>query len=447
MFGMIFQHFGRYQEIVSVLIRHGFGFILFESMGLKSQGKTDIVMARLGQRIRLVLSELGPTFIKLGQFASTRPDIIPMPIIYELEQLQDRVRQVPFAVMRRTVEQELGASLEDLFQEFDPSPLASASIGQVHFARLKTGESVAVKVQRPNLEIIRTDLEILKEIIPLIENRFPKLKSYSLRGILGEFSRWLEAEQDYLAEGKNAETIAKGFARDSQVIFPRIFWTHTTRRVLTMSYLEGIKLNEREKILTLYDGRTIAELLGGALLRQILRDGFFHGDPHPGNIIVLSKEKIGLIDFGIVGVLNQRLKRKLLKVILALKRRDSKAMAESLLRLGISPKKVDFGGLCQDLTEICRSHLDVPFCQVDLRKVINDCMNLAFRYEIQFPPEFVLLGKSLLTLEGIIHKLDPSMSLAELIKPFRSYWFLEHWSIKEWFKSFLSKKVLNHDPG
>ncbi|WP_047810304.1 ABC1 kinase family protein [Desulfosporosinus acididurans] len=445
---MIFQHFGRYQEIVSVLIRHGFGFILFESKGLKSQGKNEVVMAHLGQRIRRVLNELGPTFIKLGQFASTRPDIIPLPIIHELEQLQDRVPQVPFALISRTIEQELGAPIQEIFQDITPSPLASASIGQVHVGRLKSGAPVAVKVQRPDTGVIETDLEILREIIPVVEYRFPNLKRYYLRGILAEFSRWLQEEQDYLAEGKNAERMAQGFSKDPHVIFPQIYWAHTTKKVLTMSYLEGIKLNERQKILTLYDGRTIAELLGRALLLQILRDGFFHGDPHPGNIIVLSGGRIGFIDFGIVGVLNPRLKRQLLKAILALRRRNSQALAGAILRLGVSSKRVDFASLCQDLAEIQRRHLDVPFGQVDLQKVINDCMNLAFQYELEFPPEFILLGKSLLILEGIIHELDPSMSLAELIKPLRRFWLWEQWSIKDWFKKVLtSKKVLNHDSG
>ncbi|WP_407312562.1 ABC1 kinase family protein [Desulfosporosinus sp. SB140] len=440
----IFRHFGRYQEILSVLIRNGFGFILLENMGLGNQGVTEVGMTRLGQRIRRVLSELGPTFVKIGQFASTRPDIIPRPIIKELEKLQDRVPQVPYEVIRRTVEQELGAPLQALFRDFNPSPIAAASIGQVHYALLKSGEPVAVKVQRPGIaRVIQTDLEIIEEIIPLVERRFPNVKNYYLQGILGEFSRWLEHEQDYLREGKNAETIAKGFVKDPQVIFPSIFWSHTTRRVLTMSYVEGIKLNDREKILALYDGKKIAELLSHSLLLQIVRDGVFHGDPHPGNIMVLSEGKIGFVDFGIVGNLTSGMKRKLFNLIIALNRRNIKAMTKALLQLGLTPKNVEFQSLSQDLAEMYRKHLDVPIGQVALHKFVDDCMNLALRHELDLPPEFVLLGKSLLTLEGIIHDLDPTMSLAELVKPFRKRLVIEHFAIGYWLNKILTfKRVL-----
>lgn len=445
----ILQHSSRYQEIVSVLLRNGFGFIMYEKMGLGSHGITEAGMIHLGQRIRHVLGELGPTFIKIGQFASTRPDILPMPIIRELEQLQDRVPQVPFEVIREKVEQELGAPIQELFRDFNPSPLAAASIGQVHYAHLNSGEPVAVKVQRPGIaKVIRTDLEIMTEIIPLVERRFPKVKNYSLQEILEEFSKWLKNEQDYLLEGKNAERIAKGFTKDPHVIFPSIFWNYTTGRVLTMSYIEGLKLNDREKISALYEGKKIAELISHALLLQILRDGVFHGDPHPGNIMVLSGGRIGFVDFGIVGNLNPALKRNLFNLIIALNRRNAKAMTKALLQLGVTPKKVEFESLSQDLVEMYKRHLDVPIGQISLHKLVNDCMNVAFQHEIVLPPEFILLGKSLLTLEGIIHELAPAMSLAELAKPFRHRLIMARFMIEYWLRDVLTcKKVLKHDKG
>ncbi|MDQ7094495.1 AarF/UbiB family protein [Desulfosporosinus sp. PR] len=444
MLATIFRHFSRYQEILSVLMRHGFGFILLENMGSGNRRITEAGMASLGQGIRRVLADLGPTFIKIGQFASTRPDLIPGPIIKELEKLQDRVPQLPFELIRRTIEQELGAPLQSLFSDFNPSPLAAASIGQVHYARLKSGEPVAVKVQRPNIAgIIRTDLEIIAEIIPLLERRFPKVQNYFLSGILREFSRWLENEQDYLREGKNAETVAQGFVKDQRVVFPSIYWSHTTRRVLTMSYLEGVKLNEREKVLALYDGKRIAELLSHSLLLQIVRDGVFHGDPHPGNILVLPGERIGYVDFGIVGTLTPALKGALFDLIMALNRRDTRAMAKALLQLGLTARNSELESLCQDLAEMQRKHLDVPIAQIALHNLVDDCMNLAFRHDIEFPPEFVLLGKSLLTLEGIVHELDPGMSLAELVKPFRKRLIVEHFALRSWLKKvFTLKKVL-----
>jgi ubiquinone biosynthesis protein len=442
----IFEHFSRYQEIVSVLIRHGFGFILLENMGLPGQRMKDVGMAKLGKSIRGVLGDLGPSFIKIGQFASTRPDIIPQPIIRELELLQDRAPQVPFNFIRHSVEQELRAPIEELFQEFNPSPLAAASIGQVHYAQLKSGEPVAVKVQRPDMRVIQTDLEILKEIIPLIEYRFPEVKKYTLQGLLAEFSGWLVQEQDYVREGKNAEKMAKGFASDSRVIFPKIFWNYTTSRVLTMSYLEGIKLNDREKISALYDKKKIAQRISRALLQQILRNGFFHGDPHPGNIIVLSEERIGFIDFGLVGVLDPILKRDLLKLLIALNRRNTNAITKALQQLAATSSQAELENLSQDLAKMSQGHLDVPIGQLDFQKLVNDCMNLAFEHSIELPPGFILLGKSLLILEGIIHELDPGISLAELLKPFRCRLFLEQFALNYWLgRAMFSKKVLNHD--
>lgn len=429
------RHLRRYQEIVSVLIRNGFGFILFEHMGLGGNAvEADVDLVQLGRRVRQALGELGPTFMKIGQFASTRPDIVPKPVIRELEQLQDRAPLIRFEDVRRTVEQELGAPLKELFLEFNPSPLAAASIGQVHYAVLHTGKPVVVKVQRPNIStVIQTDLEIMKDVVALIEQRFPRAKDYALRGMLGEFSGWLEKEMDYTLEGKNADKMAKGFEKDSQVIIPRIFWEFTTRRVLTMAYVDGVKLNDRQKIATLhYDEKTIAARISKALLQQILRDGFFHGDPHPGNIFVLSGGRIAFVDFGIVGNLTPAMKRRFANLISALTRRNTKTMVKAMLQLGVVPQNVDLDCLRQDLDGMRKKHLDVPIGETSLPELVNDLLNMAFRHRIEIPSDFILLGKSLLTLEGIVHELDPTMSVAELAKPFRRQFIKERFLIFRW---------------
>lgn len=445
------RHFRRYQEIVSVLIRNGFGFILFEHLGLGSNGSpADVDLAQLGKRVRQALGELGPTFMKIGQFASTRPDIIPKPVLKELEQLQDRAPLIRFEDVRRTVEQELGDPIKRLFREFDPSPLAAASIGQVHYAVLHTGEAVVVKVQRPNIStVIQTDLEILKDIVTLIEQRLPKAKDYALHGMLGEFSRWLEKELDYTAEGKNAEKMAKGFERDPQVIIPRIFWEFTTRRVLTMAYVDGVKLNDRQKIAALhYDEKTIAAHISKALLQQILRDGFFHGDPHPGNVFVLSGGRIAFVDFGIVGNLTPVMKRRFANLISALTRRNTKSMVKAMLQLGVVPQNVDLDRLRQDLDGLRRKHLDVPIAQTSLPELVNDLLTMAFQHRIEVPSDFILLGKSLLTLEGIVHELDPTLSVADLAKPFRFQFIKESFFSFQWFKRIVRRSPLSLDePG
>jgi ubiquinone biosynthesis protein len=428
------RHLLRYQEIAAVLIRNGLGFIFFEYLGLGSKWtNAGVDLIQLGQRIRQILGELGPVFIKIGQFASTRPDIIPKPILRELEKLQDKAPPIPFAEIKLIVEKELGAPLHGLFAEFEPTPLATASIGQVHYAILHNGESVAVKVQRLNImTVIQTDLEIMKDIIPLIEQRFPKLKNYSLQGFLREFSGWLEKELNYRIEGDNAEKIAEGFFKGSEVIIPRIYWDFTTKRVLTMAYVEGVKLNDRQKIADLnYDRKKIADNLSKALFLQILRGDYFHGDPHPGNIFILPGEKIAFVDFGIAGNLTGETKCRFANLISALTRSNTNNMVKALLELGAEPQNIDHNLLRQELDRMVKKHLNVPISHVSLPELVDDLSHMAFCYRIKIPADFILLGKSLLTLEGIIHELNPATSMAELAKQFRDLF------IKEQFTHFL----------
>jgi Predicted unusual protein kinase len=401
-------------------------------MGLRSKWtNANVDLIQLGQRIRQTLGELGPVFIKIGQFASTRPDIIPKPIIRELEKLQDEAPLIRFAEIRLMVEEELGAPIKELFHEFDPTPLAAASIGQVHYAVLHTGESVVVKVQRLNITtVIRTDLEIMKDIITLIEQRFPKAKDYSLQSILREFSGWLEKELDYRIEGNNAEKIAKEFKKNPQVIIPRIYWDFTTKRVLTMAYVDGVKLNDQQKIAALnYDRKTIAVNISKALFLQILRDGCFHGDPHPGNIFVLSGGRIAFVDFGIVGNLTQEMKHRFANLFSALTRSNTNSMVKALLELGVESQNIDQDRLRLDLDRMVKKHLNVPISQISLPELFNDLLHMAFCHRIEIPSDFILLGKSLLTLEGIIHELNPSICMAELAKQFRYLFIKERLSL------------------
>ncbi|HEY8908768.1 MAG TPA: AarF/UbiB family protein [Desulfosporosinus sp.] len=443
MFDQTLRHLRRYQEIISVLIRNGFGFILLEQMGLGSNGAdADMDLVQLGQRIRQALGELGPTFMKIGQFASTRPDIVPKQVIRELEKLQDRAPLIRFELIRQTIEQELGAPIKELFREFNPSPLAAGSIGQVHYAVLNTGEPVIVKVQRPNIAlVIQTDLEIIKNAVTLIEQRLPKAKDYPLRGMLEEFSGWLENELDYLIEGKNAEKMAKGFEGDPQVIIPDIYWKFTTKRVLTMAFIDGVKLNERQTIFDLqYNEKKIAACICKALLQQILRDGFFHGDPHPGNIFVLPGGRIAFVDFGIVGNLTPMMKRNFANFLGALTRRKTKTMVKAMLQLGVVPKDVDLDRLSQDLDTLRTKHLETSVAETSIPELVNDLLNIAFHHRIEVPTDFILVGKSLLTIEGIVHELDPTMSVAELAKLFRSEFIKERFLIFRWAENILKRK-------
>jgi len=288
------RHFARYYEILSVLIRHGLGYMLFSGNLMPMQEEN---FALVGVHLRNALAELGPAFIKMGQIASTRSDLLPQPIVQELAKLQDRVSPLSFGVVRGVVEESLQTRLESAYQEFDPVPLAAASIGQVHQAVLHNGERVAVKVQRPHLrETVKTDLEIFQIFVNQIEQRTQWGKRYPIRMLLEEFSNTIMGELDFLNEGRNAEIIDKLNKKNSHIMIPKIYWEFTQPSVLTMEYISGIPLHQiigsQE---TAYDVHRIADRLSKALLQQILLGGCFHGDPHTGNILILPGKKIALL--------------------------------------------------------------------------------------------------------------------------------------------------------
>lgn len=416
------RHFVRYQEIIALLIRNGLGFFLFEQWG----GKKLVLekdLAQVGGKIRNFLGQLGPTFIKVGQFAATRPDIIPEPIIKELSFLQDKAPAMKFDFIKRTIEQELGKKLAQVFREFDPVPLASASIGQVHHAVLHSGETVAVKVQRPGLELeIKTDLEIIEKILILIEQRFPDLKDFELQGMLNQFACWLEKELDYTLERKNAEEIYRQYQRQkSQVIIPRVYEGLSTKRILTMSYIDGIKLNEEKKLEEAQlDKRELAQKICKAIFRQILGGGYFHGDPHQGNIFVLPDQKIAFVDFGIVGCVPPAMKKGLRKLIGGFVCRNAKATAKAMEQLGFVPKGSDLESLKHDLSNFQRQYLEVPLNKLSLSKLTTQIAGFGKNHQLNVPEDFILLGKTLATLEGVVYNLDPTMTLSKMVKVFPS---------------------------
>nr|WP_155669241.1 AarF/ABC1/UbiB kinase family protein [Ornithinibacillus caprae] len=373
-----------------------------------------------GERVRLFMEELGPTFVKLGQFASTRSDILPSDIIIELEKLQDHVPPFPTRDVRNIIEDELGEPIDNAFSEFQESPLAAASIGQVHRAVLTSGEAVAIKIQRPNIkDKIRTDLEILKDIAILAEKRLEWAARYHVKDIIDEFAKSLLAELDYRNEGRNAERISKQFNGKKKIYVPKVYWGQTTEKVLTMEFVEGIKLHDKNELMNKgYNPSILAERVVKAMFHQIFIEGFFHGDPHPGNILALPEEKVVFVDFGLVGRVTSEMKGHLSMFVIALMRQNTDGMIKAINRMGMIPDDVDMQELRSDVELLREKYYDVPLSQVSLGESVNDLFSVAYRHHIRIPADLTLLGKTLLTIEGIVEKLDPELSIIKLAEPF-----------------------------
>jgi ubiquinone biosynthesis protein len=411
-----------------VLTRHGFGFFV-EEIGLlhmlslpkrlfTNTEETDPMT--IGGRIRQVIEELGPTYVKIGQIASTRADIIPEEILMELEKLQDNVPSFSFEQVTRIIEEELGSPLEEIFSWINEGVIAAASIGQVHRAQLRTGELVAVKVQRPQIKtMIETDLEILLDLATLAEHRMERMERLQLRDVVEEFARSLHNELDYSIEARNAQKMAKQFENDPTIHIPVIYADYSTRTVLTMEFVEGLKLNQFEEIEKKgYDRKIIAEQLVRALFHQVLIEGFFHADPHPGNIFLLQGGVVSFIDFGMVGRLTYDMKQNFALLVIGMMHKSTGSMVKAILRIGIIPAEVNLPLLTNDIDELREKYMDVPMSRISLGEAINDLFKVAFRHQIRIPSDFALLAKCFLTLEGIVEKLDPQLSVMDMAEPF-----------------------------
>ncbi|MBY0144752.1 AarF/ABC1/UbiB kinase family protein [Neobacillus niacini] len=423
------RHIQRYRDIVYAFTKYGFGLVMKE-LGLLEllsvpkrvfiEGNQSLNSRTTGERIRMFLEELGPTFVKIGQIASTRPDIIPAEILQELVKLQDNVSLFSFDEVKRIIEEELADSLENSFLEFSETPVAAASIGQVHHAVLLTGERVAVKVQRPNImSVIETDLEILQDLARLAENRIDWVERYQIRTIVEELSRSLREELDYENEGRNAEKIAKQFSKDSKINIPKVYWVYTTKKILTMEFIDGIKLNEIEKLHQEgYNTKEIGEKVVHAIFHQILIDGFFHGDPHPGNIVALPGQVIAFMDFGMVGRITPEMRSHIASFVIALMRKNTADVVRAITSMGLVPEDVNVKQLHSDVDKLREKYLDVPFSQMSVGTAVNELFSVACRHKITIPTDLTILGKTLLTLEGTVEKLNHEISILAVAEPF-----------------------------
>ncbi|OPA75280.1 ABC transporter [Paenibacillus selenitireducens] len=439
------RHLERYRKIAMALVRNGFGYLVHE-LGLpdpvsyfRSSEDQEIHVKTIGERVRRLLEELGPTFVKLGQIASTRPDLLPPDVIRELEHLQDHVPPFSYHEAAHIVEDELGERITDLFLEFEKIPMASASIGQVHQAKLKDGTIVAVKVQRPRIAaLIETDLDMLAEFAKLAEKRLEWARNYRLSEVISELARSLQAELDYTAEARNGYKFAIQCDRMKDIKVPALYDEYCTRRVLTMEFIAGIKLSEHQRLEERgFDRTALANRFASVIFHQILIEGFFHGDPHPGNVLVLSDGSLALLDFGMVGRLTTEMKQHFAMLVIALRNQSSKGVLRAIGKMGIVPEDVDESKLRADVDDLRDKYYQVPLSKVSMGDAVNDLFTVAFRHRIWIPSELTLLGKTLLTMEGVVTALDPSFSIFDVAEPYGRSLFMDQFNPKKVIKKWI----------
>ncbi|MBW2646752.1 MAG: AarF/ABC1/UbiB kinase family protein [Deltaproteobacteria bacterium] len=428
--GRTYRHLNRYRHILAVLFKYGFGDLVdvlkieqYLEIGLQMisrKRREQVEKLTRAERIRMVLEELGPTFVKLGQILSTRPDLIPVEFIQELSKLQDRVPPFPNAEARQIIESELGRPLEDIFQRFEETPLAAASIGQVHRAQLNDGEEVVVKVQRPGIrKIIEVDLEIMLHLASLMERHLEEFQVHRPVRIVQEFARTLEKEIDYTIEASHMERFARQSMDDPTVYVPKVFRDTTTERILTMEYIDGIKASEIDRIEQEGLDRKIITARGADLiLRQIFDYGFFHADPHPGNIFVLPDNVICYLDFGMMGSIDRQTREDFADLIYNVVHQDETRATEMLLKLTEYEEKPDVRVVERDLADFIGQYLYVPLKDLQMEKLLQQLMKLIFRHRLQMPQNLFLMMKALATVEGVGLSLDPDFEMIKQITPF-----------------------------
>lgn len=388
------------------------------------RGEKERRTISLPERGRLVLMDLGPSFVKLGQIASTRPDILPADWIRELKKLQDEVTPLPFEEIKTAVESSLGASISDVFERFDEKPLAAASIGQVHRAVLKHEggtKDVVVKVQRPNVrETVARDLELLHMLAGLIERAIPESKIYSPVALVDQFDRAITSELDFKLEAEHSARFSQNFAGKDVARFPKVYKQATTNRVLTIEFFDGHKIYDAVRKHG-FLGPTIAKVSVGIIIKMIFEDGFFHADPHPGNLFIMGnpdKPCIGFIDLGMVGRLSPEMREKTVDLMVAAVRQDYLGIADALYAIATPTKKVDMRAYRAEVAMLSEKYLGKPLKEINLSAMISDLVYGATKYGLEIPPDFLLVGKALMTVEGVGKEIDPELDVYGEARPY-----------------------------
>ena len=439
-------HRARYQQIATVLARHGLGYLLgvvgLERFvpfhrGLLGHARREAPYTR-PEHVRMALEELGAAFVKLGQILSTRADLVPPDYQAELARLQDAAPPVPGAEVEAAVVAELGRPVGELFASFHETPLAAASIGQAHAATLADGTEVVVKVRRPGVvEQVEEDLEILRELAAAASRRWERADEYDVVGLTEEFAQTLRAELDYVREGRNAERFASNFRDDPDVHVPRVFWELTTDRVLTLERIRGAKVTDAAAFAaTRAEPSALAERATRIIAQMVFEDGFFHADPHPGNFFVEPGGRIGLIDFGMVGTVDERTQEQLVRLLIALTSQDAERLVDAVLELGVARRRVDRGLLRRDLEHLVGRYYGRPLGEIALGPLIEEMLAVVRRHRLQVPPNLALLLKTAVMSEGLGAQLDPGFRLTTVLAPYAQRLMLRQYSPLVWARRF-----------
>lgn len=433
----------RYRQISRVLARHGLGFFI-SVLGLERfvvwqrmfNRRYDQPLTR-PEHIRRALEELGPAFIKLGQILSTRADLLPPSYQVELAKLQDAAPPLGIEVVREIIASELGEPVEAAFASFDDVPLAAASIGQVHGATLLDGTPVVVKVQRPGVaDQIEQDLQILDALAATARRRWALMDQYDVVGIVHEFGQTLRAETNYVREGRNADRFRANFAGDETVHIPVVCWDRTTKRVLTLERVGGIKIDDLAGLDRAGVDRPAVALRGAQMvLKMIFTDGFFHADPHPGNFFIEPGGRVGVVDFGMVGTVEPRTREQLVWALLAYTSDDPERQVDALFDLGVARRRVDRMILRRDVEHLRARYYGRPVGEIAIRPVVNDVLGVVRRHRLQLPAGYALLVKTVVMHESLVTRLDPSFDFTAVLGPYAKGMILRQFSPVTWARA------------
>ncbi|MBI2470490.1 MAG: ubiquinone biosynthesis protein UbiB [Planctomycetes bacterium] len=421
----------RLNQIIRILTKHGFGFAIQQLHLQEHAIGRGIIKTRVlrrfteppesrAVRLRKVLEELGPTFIKLGQILSVRPDLIPLDLCYELSKLQDRVPTFGYEDVKKQIKESFGCYPEKLFSSFDPIPFAAASLGQAHRAQLKTGENVVVKVQRPDMrKMIETDIDILYTLAQLANRYMQDIKFFNPISIVDEFSKVITKEIDFTYEAHNIDKFRKNFKDSTTIHIPRVYWEYTKSRVITTEEITGIRMSDYlTQPHSVEEKKAVAANGANAILQQIFIDGFFHADPHPGNLFILPDNAAAFVDFGIVGRLDEDTRDVVVNLLIAVSTKNINGIIKALEMLGSVAEENSLQNFKHDISDFVERFYDIPLRQIEISTILPQAVELMTRHKLRIPPQFHIMIKAIVTIDGVARQLDSDFNTIAHSRPF-----------------------------